>query len=376
MTILMVTNNYTPYSGGVVSSINATVAVLRQQGHLVYIATFDFGTQEKDPDYVYRLYCPFKFTYRTHLALAWRAQTQLEALILQLKPDVIHSHHPFLLGVVAQKVAQKHAIPLIFTHHTLYEQYVHYIPLPALFVKSAVKLLVKRYCKRVQGIIVPSSYVSTVLTKNKIQKPIMILPSTILSLFCSKKCIPKKSFKNRKITLLTVSRFTPEKNIPFLIDMFAYLEKGRFNLIIVGFGVLESSLRHYAYKVKKFSADEIIFIVKPSKEVLAQLYKDADFFVFASKTETQGLVVNEALAAGTPVIAVNGSGVNEAIKNGSNGFLIATPAEMAEKIVWISEHEKQWYKLQKNAFHSVKNLSEKDFYTKLLDFYKRVSFHF
>ncbi|MGC2310034.1 MAG: glycosyltransferase, partial [Candidatus Babeliaceae bacterium] len=232
MNILMVTNNYTPYSGGVVSSICATTQALQEQGHTVHIATLDFGTQENDAYFVHRLYCPLKFWYyKNPVAVPWRAQAQLEVLVRTLKPALIHSHHPFLLGIAAVHVAKKYAIPIIFTHHTLYDEYSHYLPLPTFLLKPFINYVVTKYCQNVDGIIAPSSFVKNRLVHHQIQKSIAVIPSGILPLFYPGIFAPKNSIKNRKITLLTISRFMPAKNITFLLDMFAYLDHSRFQLI-------------------------------------------------------------------------------------------------------------------------------------------------
>src|SRR6266404_2396469 len=128
MRIFFVTNNYTPYSGGVIHAITATTDALRAQGHEVFIITLDFlGKPDKpqaDPDYVIRIACPIKFMYKTnYMAIPWRPTHAIKQLIQQYKPDIIHVHHPFLLGVSALHAAQTYNIPCIFTYHTMYEDY-------------------------------------------------------------------------------------------------------------------------------------------------------------------------------------------------------------------------------------------------------------
>ncbi|MGC2310569.1 MAG: glycosyltransferase, partial [Candidatus Babeliaceae bacterium] len=138
-------------------------------------------------------------------------------------------------------------------------------------------------------------------------------------------------------------------------------------------GAKEEFLQNYAYRQKKFSPEEVIFVIKPSKIKIAQLYQQADIFVFASITETQGLVIMEALAAGTPVIATNRPVINEVIKEGENGFLTETSAEMAQKITWLSNNENVWEQLQKNAFKSAYTYQITKTAEKLVQFYKKIS---
>lgn len=156
--IAMVSNNYTPYSGGVVSSIDAQTADLQDDGHLVRIITLDFlGRGHSDPEHVRRILTPIKFTYRNnHYAIPWYMVTQLSTLLRRMQPDIVHIHHPFLLGAKGLEVARMLGIPSVFTYHTLYEEYAHYVPLPAAAAKVLIRHLVHKFCCGVDAVIAPS----------------------------------------------------------------------------------------------------------------------------------------------------------------------------------------------------------------------------
>ena len=154
--IVFVTNNYTPYSGGVVSSIKAFAEGLRELGHEIFIVTLDFKKAPREK-YVIRLYCPLKFSYKNNpMAVPWYTAQALETLFLDIQPDVVHTHHPFLLGVAAQSVCKKLRIPLVFTHHSQYDRYLHYIPVSSTLTKPLVNQLVMRFCNKCQLVIAPS----------------------------------------------------------------------------------------------------------------------------------------------------------------------------------------------------------------------------
>ena len=171
--IMMVTNNYTPYSGGVVSSIDVFASELEKLGHTVIIVTLDFlGPKHADPCNVIRIPCILRFIYKkNHMAIPLRAQHHLRKAIEKFKPDIIHSHHPTLLGAAARKVAKKLHIPCIFTYHTLYEFYAHYVPLAQSLVRYCIKKAVRSYCKRVNGIIVPTASLRRSLECDEIETP-------------------------------------------------------------------------------------------------------------------------------------------------------------------------------------------------------------
>lgn len=180
LSLLFVTNNFTPYSGGVVSSLRFFAKALHAYGHSVTIVTLDFLNKPTTEEFdVVRLYCPLRWTMQgNQMAFPWRARAQLEKIIKEKKPSLVHVHHPFLLGPAAREVAHRHGIPVVFTHHTLYEHYLHYIPwIPSLFSKPYVQTLVSKFCATVDGIIAPSSIIEDRLKEFNIAKPQARIPT-------------------------------------------------------------------------------------------------------------------------------------------------------------------------------------------------------
>ena len=365
--IAIVTNNYKPYSGGVVSSIDSFANELRLLGHEVLIVTLDFlGNGQSSDHGVFRIYCPIRFMYKNnHMAVPWRADKVVYSLLKEFAPDIIHSQHPFLLGVSALKASKSLGIPLVFTYHTQYEKYLHYVPLPTVFTFPTVKKLANNYCNQVDGIIAPSQSIYNYLISSNI-KQIQIIPSGILPIFLSDKLNIRK---NKPFHLLTVSRFTKEKNIYFLLDVFSKLDQNEFIFTLIGYGAELKPLQEYAYKHLNLSPDKIKFIEKPNKSIIASYYNSSDVFIFSSVTETQGLVLAEALAGGTPVIALNAAGSCDVIQNGVNGFLVETKEEMINKINLLSQDSVLHERLQYGAWATGNEFSPKNMTQKLVDFY-------
>jgi glycosyltransferase involved in cell wall biosynthesis len=337
-TVLMVTNNYQPYQGGVVQSVRASRAALRALGHDVVIATLDFIGSEAEEG-VERLFSPVRFTYRTNqMAVAWCATQQLCALMKMLQPTIVHTHHPFLLGMAAYRAAQTMSLPVIFTHHTLYDRYLHYAPLPQWVTRPMITYRVAHYCHRVAGVIAPSLCV-----KHSIQEQYRVdhqqvfhIPS---ALYDFKQILEERRSK-KPLELITVGRFTPEKKIDTLIDSLALLKKKYPALLwrmrIVGYGYLESELTRYAYEEAHLSTDQLLFIRAPSRADLHTLYAESDLFLFASQSETQGLVLAEALASALPIIAFRGPAVDEAVLQGVSGFLVDSCEELVDRIAFLA----------------------------------------
>lgn len=373
LTILFVTNNYTPYSGGVVSSIQSTTHELQKRGHNVQIVTLDFARAKiNDPDFVTRIPCPVKFRYKTNpMAAPWRPSHNLLSITKKIKPDIIHTHHPFLLGSSAVHVANELDIPIIFTYHTLYEYYAHYIPLPLRITQWALKQIVPSFCNKVDGIIAPSSMIKSMLDDLNICKPVIILPSGLQEPF-----LPAKTFENKHLHkpfhLLHVGRFVQEKNVQFILDLMPHLTAKQFALTMIGYGELFDELQDYAYKTLQLSTQQVRFIYKPDKTIIAQAYNDADLFLFSSFSDTQALVLAESMAAGTPVVALDGPGQRDIIIQGKNGFIAHDAGQM---ITFINEitHDKSMYKnLQHNAWLTAQHYTPEHITQQLLEFYERI----
>ncbi len=161
----------------------------------------------------------------------------------------------------------------------------------------------------------------------------------------------------------------PEKNIEFLLDAFSQLDQNKFIFTLVGYGSHLDVLKDYAYNKLCLSQKVVKFLIKPSKEIITSYYSTCDSFIFASKTETQGLVLAEAMAGGCSVIALNASGSCDIIQNEVNGFLVNSKTEMTEKINFLFYNRQYHINMQKNAWHSGQAYSAQELTKKLINFY-------
>lgn len=376
MRIFFVTNNYIPYSGGVVQSITAIVNALRTQGHEVFIITLDFlGEKHDDPDYIIRIKCPLKFTYKkNYMAIPWRPTHTIKNLIELHKPDIIHVHHPFLLGVSALDAARSYNIACVFTYHTLYEEYAHYIPIPDICAKPLIRKTVQSFCNKVNAIIVPSTYVKNYLESQSITTPLSIITSPLRECFTNTLEKYKKENSSHFFELLLVTRFVPEKNIPFVFEVIQLLPNN-FRLTIAGYGTDRKKLEEYAFGTLKLSPERIKFINKPTQEDLLQLYRDAHLFIFPSKTDTQGIVLAESMSQGLPVVALDGPGQRDIIINGMNGFITTNAQKTAEIILKISADKKLYNHLVSGAQATAHNYNGHIVIQKLLALYNSINNH-
>jgi len=344
---------------------------LEIMGHTVSIITLDFlGTgNDKSEQNVFRIKCPIRFIYKNnHMALPISAYRQMQVLMKEISPDIIHSQHPFLLGVTALKTGNKLRIPVIFTYHTQYEKYLHYIPFPEFFTKPVINKLITSYCNRVSGIIVPSLSIFQILKANaNISNNIDIIPSSINPIFLSEKL--KLRNQSEPFSLITVSRFAKEKNIEFLLDMYSMLDPERFTLTLIGYGAHLTYLKSYAFDNLRLSRDKVFFIEKPDKKTISNFYATANAFIFASQSETQGLVLAEAMASGLPVIAFNAAGSCDIIKNNINGFLIDSHEDMIQKINLLKNNSDLYINMQTEAWNTGLEYCPSLLTHKLVNFY-------
>lgn len=369
MHIFFVSNNYTPYTGGVVSAINTSIAELQKQGHTVTLITLDFlGNKHHDPVWVRRIPSLIRFRFKhNHMALPWRPGFYLQYWMRQLKPDVVHVHHPFLLGPLAVRIAKKLGIATIFTYHTLYQAYAHYVLLPVWVTKPIIEKRVLSFCKEVDHIIAPSNGIQQYLQCHSIHHS-TVLPTGVAPLFSEQHFIPKEI--EAPYELLYVGRLTKEKNIPFLLDVMAQLPE-EYRITLVGYGHYLDYVQAYAYDFHRLSPNRVRFIIQPDKQIVLAAYQKAHLFLFPSMTDTQGLVLAEAMASSTPVIAVDGYGQRDIIQHGINGFIVQNVVQMTNTITAVMHNRAQYTALQHGAYMTAKRYTSATYFASLMALYKQ-----
>lgn len=388
--ILFVTNNYTPYAGGVVSSIDAVADQLRAQGHKLFIIAPDFfGKRSKnrdyysrdyssnnnndDPYYVLRVPSLFRFKYKKNrYAVPANPDSFIRKQIAIIKPDIIHVHHPFLLGNTARKIAKELNLPLIFTYHTVYEKCVHNVPAPQFLMRPLVMYKVAKFCSRVDGIVVPSTRIDDFLSDRSITTPKLLAPSPIQPFFLASSPTKKVIEEGEPVQLVSVGRFAREKNLTFLLDVMKLLPVNRYRLTLVGHGPECEKLQQYAYGTLGLSQEQVRFIIHPTKNAIKKQYAHAHLFLFSSTSDAQGLALAEAMAAGTPVIALDGPGQRDCVVDGKNGFLVRDKAQMAAAIERVAGDAQIYANLSENARATAQRYAPEILVEKLVRFYREI----
>ncbi len=334
MNILMLTNTYTPHVGGVARSIERFVTSFRARGHRVLVIAPEFEEMPENETDVVRVPAIQNFNgsdFSVALPIPLFLQTEIDAI----RPDLVHSHHPFLLGGAAIRIASARSLPIVFTHHTLYERYTHYVPGDSPAMKRFVIDLSTSYANMCDQVIAPSETIADLVRSRGVVSPVDVVPTGLdIEAFAGgdgsgyrdRLGIPRDA-----IVVGHVGRLAPEKNIGFLARVIAgYVQTDpAAHVLIVGVGPSESVIQQAfdqpANQMRLHMAGQ-----QMGRE-LADAYAAMDVFAFASHTETQGMVLTEAMAAGVPVVAIDAPGVREVVVDGCNGRLL--PSEDGEAFV-------------------------------------------
>lgn len=368
MRIALMTNNYKPFMGGVPISVERLKKGLENQGHevTVFAPSYQNQTEEKGV-----------FRYKTLLSkiiggivLPNPFDRQIEKEFRKNHYDVIHVHHPMLIGDTAVYLSRKYGIPLVFTYHTRYEQYLFsYMKMIGILNSllhnkiedSLFPLYLNRFFKHCSHIFAPTPGMRDYLQKicGTDSSKISVLPTgiepTAYHAEEEKMQEIRTKYHAESIPLfLSVSRMSNEKNVNFLLESIAHVKKqyhGSFRVLLVGDG---PDRAEYEKQCRRLNiAEEVIFTGQIPNEELSPYFAAADAFIFASKTETQGIVILEAFAGKTPVYAINASGVADLVRNGWNGRLCQEDVEsFADNLIRVLEGKENLELQSKNAYET------------------------
>ncbi len=385
MRIGLFTDSYPPFINGVSTSVEMLKKALEQKGHTVYIVTvgqnalkYEYDEKEKVlriPGVPVGIY-----DYRLSRIYPLKVINRMKKWNL----DIIHSHTEFGIGIFARLFAKQESIPLVHTYHTMYEDYTHYIT-KGYFDKSSKKIveyLTMFYCdKTACELIVPTEKTYRLFKeKYHYDKPINIIPTGMdVERFFQENMDKKKLAKLRKdlkikatdFVILFVGRIAEEKNIPFLFHVMKNLDKTAKNakLYIIGDGPDKTK---YEEMVKKEGlASKILFVGKVPFKEMPLYYNLADLFVTASKTETQGLTVIEAMAASVPVFAINDEAFKTVVVDDLNGKLFETEEELKDEILSVYKDRKNLERMSVQARIQAEDSSLAHFAESALKVYQR-----
>lgn len=384
MRVGIFTNNYLPRVSGVAHSIENFRKGLESLGHRVYIFAPKYHSNH-DEENVFRyrsLRVPHQLGNEEFSIppLPITRSYKHKQTIKDLNLDLIHSHHPYLLGKTALRYAQRLNIPLVFTNHTPYHKHSERLPQGfEEYFKDYLLSIVKDYAQKAHAVTVPTHPMKEILVQAGVEVPIHIVPSglKVKDFFNAKRGSPireKYSIPQDGFLLLVVSRLFYEKNVDFLLEVFRFVQKKDPNtyLMVVGEGPRRRALERTAHSLGINQKTTFTGQVEYAK--LPPYYKASDVFVYSSLFDSQGLVVAEAFAAGLPVVALRRSlGPRAIISHKKTGLLVEqSPQKFARAVLLLKERPQLRKALSERALQEAWKYSIAKTTEKLIGIYEKV----
>ena len=372
--VAMFSDSALPVLNGVSVSVDALVRELRDRGHSVHVyAPRVPGHRDEDPN-VFRcraVRSPWAPEYPLAIPPFYRSLRRFR----QHEYDLVHTHTPFALGLAGLRWAESHDLPIVSTYHTLYDRYAHYLAaFPRRYARFRIAKHTNFYYNAVDRVITPSEAAQKWLRRHSVTTEATVIPTGT----------PRRAFLDRAEcrgslgqppdlrTMLYVGRLAREKNLPVLFEMAArcFAVDGSLRLWLVGDGPFRAEC---AGIVRRLGiGDRVRFVGFVPRADVDRYYAAADLFVFPSITETQGLVVQEAMAYGLPAVAIAGGGASSGIEPGVNGLVVRNdPDDFARAVLRVFADETLHTGMSAAAARSVRGHGLDEMAEGVLEVYRR-----
>jgi 1,2-diacylglycerol 3-alpha-glucosyltransferase len=334
--------SYLPYLSGVTVSTETLARGLGAAGHRVLVVVPrpadgveppGAGAPGPSPTYAwlpsYQPPPPAPAGYR----MPWPLPSGALQAARDFAAEVVHAQSPFVSGLMARRLAQRGGSPLVFTHHTRFDDYGHYLgPLAHASARTLAAYL-HDYWLGCAAVIAPGSQLADEIHQRlgERRRPVVRTIPTGIDAAAIAGLPPADlraahGWPSDAVVVVSLGRLAPEKNVELLVEAFAAAaaRDARLRLVLIGGG---PSTPQVAERVRRPDLAGRVALTGrlPRPDALAHL-RGGDLFAFASQTETQGLVLAEALAAGLPVVALAGPGVNDAVRPNVDGLVVAHEA--------------------------------------------------
>jgi len=376
--IAMFSDSALPILNGVSISVDALVGELRNLGHSVHLyAPRCPGHRDSDPNTI--RFRSIGTPWAPQYPLAYPPYYRKMLEFRKHEYDLVHTHTPFGTGMVGLRWGESHELPIVSTYHTLYDRYAHYLKFfPPRYVRFRIAKHTNFYYNKVDHVLTPSEASLKWLRRHSVTTPISVVPTGLRG----------RSFHNRsevrlelgiapdQKVMLYVGRLAKEKNLLLLLEMAARVMQRDplVRLMLVGDGPFRAECTSLVRQAG--IGDRVRFVGFVPRAEVDRYYSASDLFVFSSITETQGLVVQEALSYGVPAIAVAGGGASASIRNGHNGFVVKNDAAIfAREVLRVLNDEPLYVRLSEGAGRSVRHLGLSRMAEQVLDVYRDALTH-
>jgi glycosyltransferase involved in cell wall biosynthesis len=356
---------YHPNPNGVAISVSLLARELQVMGHQVWVIAPHQPGAEPEPRVIRVPSLPWPFLAGVRLGIPTAHGLPYF--------DLVHTNSPSALGLLGLRVANYRRIPHVSTFHTQYEAYTHYLPGATTFnhLTRAFPRYLRWFYGQVDTVIAPTQPIADLVRGYGIKSRLEVIPTGIDLTVLERSPLPPSPWPAGKRRLLTVGRLGKEKSVDVVIKAAATLARNHdIHLVIIGYGPEESNLRHLAEALG--IAERVTFLGTVPYEQIGGYYRLAELFLFASETETQGLVIWEAQALGLPVVAVAAGGVPDGLTAGVTGELVAPGdyTSMAQKAGVLLAQEDLRQKYSQAALSSGRGRSPTAVARKILGIYQ------
>ncbi|MDK2885906.1 MAG: 1,2-diacylglycerol 3-alpha-glucosyltransferase [Thermosipho sp. (in: thermotogales)] len=380
MNIGIFSDVYFPQKNGVSTAVKLYKEEMEKLGHNVYLFVPKYSSNYRRNEKNVFEFPAIKFLFEKEQRIAIPISTDIFK-IKDLNLDIIHSQDPFSMGLFAEFLSKVLKIKHVGTHHTMYEYYRNYLPLIIRPTLKQTQKMIKKWCLKLDKVIAPTKNIKDLLVSYGVPEEHIVVIPTGIDIKKFNKEIEWNIREEYGIdpedkVILFVGRLGPEKNIDFLIRVFHKVNHFMPNtkFLIIGDGIERDKLEELVLDLQ--IQEDVIFSGGQPRERVIDAYKQSDLFVFSSYTETQGLVILESMAAGTPVVALGKMGVHDILNHENAGGVMIKELnedDFVEAILKVLNDQELYEKLSKNAVNFIKeNYSIEVSVRKIIDVYKEL----
>lgn len=380
MKIALFSDTYLPQINGVATHVKTLREGLEGIGHTVLVVTADTSAKSH---YVEDgiLHCPaatLKHLYDYGAAMAHDADRQ--RILDDYNPDVVHIHTEFGVGWSGMKTAKRAGVPLIYTLHTMYDQYLHYlVPRPLIpAARHAVRDYVGYYGKTADEVIGPSVRTEEFLSVCGVHRKVHIVPNAVELDWLSREQADREKvqalkqqydIKESDFVICFCGRLGKEKSVDVLLEFFAegYHPESGLKLMIIGEGPMHEMLEKKANQLGLGKA--VIFTGAVPHGEIREVYACCDLFATASRSEMNSISMLEAMAMGLPALLIVDEENPGQVTEGINGYLFRTPEEFHALVRRLQKSPDERRRLQVSTVESVRQAGQEGLARRIEDIY-------
>ena len=384
MRIALFTETYLPHINGVVTHVKILRDGLEQLGHEVLVVTADADAHHHFvEDGV--LHCPAHTSKRFYnYSLSLPVSSTRLKFVRDFAPDIIHIHNEFGIGMSGLLCAKILRVPLVYTLHTMYDDYIYYIA-PKPLVKAATKVS-RRYFKFIakhsNALTGPSQKCQEYFRLTGLKKDVSVIPNAVEVDQFSPREVPEEvkeglrekcGIRDDSMVACFVGRLGREKSVDVLLDYWkaGVKPEDHIHLVVIWDGPVRPELEDQAKALG--IEDMVTFTGRVEHEDLPPYYALCDVYVTASLSDTNSISMLEGMCSGLPVLQRNDPLNADQVRDGKNGFNFDSPEEMAQKLRQIQAMDQEALQgFKESVIASIRENGARELAERTLTVYQRV----